>query len=326
MPTEPRLAEPRLAGPLALLAAFGCGALIAVQSRMNGRLSESVGSFPAAWVSFGSGLLVLSLLLVLPRQRARVARVGSALRDGRLAPWQVLGGVGGGLLVGTQTYAVPIVGVAAFLIATIGGQTVSALLVDRFGLGPAAAQALSPARVVAAALAVVGVAVAATSADDGSAVVLLPVLLAFLVGMAVAVQQAFNGRVTTVTRDATATAWVNFVAGTSTLLLIGAVPVWRAGLPTDWSAPGWAWWGGMCGVVFIALAAWAVQHTGVLLFGLVTVTSQLATALVLDLANPATRDQVGLQMFVGVGITVVAAAGAGLASRRARLRSLQWAP
>lgn len=322
MPTESRYA-----GRLALLAAFVCGALIAVQSRMNGTLAESVGSFPAAWYSFGSGLLVLTLLFVTPRQRSRVGRVLTAVRTGRLAWWQVLGGVAGGLLVGTQTYAVPVLGVAAFLVATIGGQTVSALLVDRLGLGPAQAQALSLARVLAAALAVVGVAVASASTDDSvTAAALLPVVLAFLVGMGVAVQQAVNGQVSTVTRDSWATAWVNFAAGSTTLLLIGAVPVWRSGWPTDWAVPAWAWWGGLCGVGFIALAAWAVQHTGVLLFGLVTITSQMALALVLDLAHPATRDQVDAQMLAGVVITVVAAAGAGLSARRARLRSLQLAP
>ncbi len=324
MPTDTRFA-----GRLALLAAFGCGGLIALQSRMNGTLAESVGSFPAAWYSFGSGLLVLTLLFVTPRHRSRVGRVVTALRSGRLAWWQVLGGVAGGLLVGTQTYAVPVLGVAAFLVATIGGQTVSALLVDRLGLGPAPAQALSVARVMAAALAVIGVAVASASTSTGGSatgVAVLPVVLAFLVGMGVAVQQAVNGQVSTVTRDSWATAWVNFTAGSTTLLLVGAVPVWRSGWPTDWAVPGWAWWGGLCGVAFIALAAWAVQHTGVLLFGLVTITSQMALALVLDLAHPDTREQVDVQMLLGVVITVVAAGGAGLSARRARLRSLELAP
>jgi transporter family-2 protein len=313
LPTE---ARPRDL-PLALLAAFACGALVATQSRINGRLSEAVGSFPAAWFSFGSGLMLLTLCWVLPRYREHLARVPRALREGRLAWWQVLGGVGGGLLVGTQTYAVPLVGVAAFLIATIGGQTVSALLVDRWGLGSAPAQLLSPTRLAAAALAVAGVAIAATAGSDGARFLALPVALAFLVGMGAAVQQAVNGRVTTVTRDPVATAWINFVVGTTALVLIGAVTVVRVGLPTSWAAPWWAWCGGLCGVGFIALAAWAVQHSGVLLFGLVTITSQMLLALLLDLAGPATRDLVGPQMLTGVGITIVAACWAAIAARRA---------
>nr|MDQ3358093.1 DMT family transporter [Actinomycetota bacterium] len=62
---------------------------MATQSRINGRLSEAVGSFPAAWFSFGSGLMLLTLCWVLPRYREHLARVPRALREGRLAWWQV---------------------------------------------------------------------------------------------------------------------------------------------------------------------------------------------------------------------------------------------
>ncbi|MGI8948966.1 MAG: DMT family transporter [Ornithinimicrobium sp.] len=306
---------------LALAAAFATGALLALQSRLNGRLAETVGGFPAAWVSFGSGLLILSVLLVRAEHRSRLGRVWVAVRSGRLRWWQVLGGVSGGLLVGTQTYAVPLVGVAAFLIATIGGQALSALLVDRQGLGPAPAVPLSGVRIAAAITAVAGVAIAATAGggSGGRATLgLVPVLLAFGVGMLLAVQQAFNGRVNTVTGAPTATAWLNFATGSATLVLVGTVPVALSGGPERWDAPAWAWWGGLCGVVFIALTAWAVQHLGVLLFGLVTITSQMATALVLDLGNPATRDQVGAQMLTGVAITVLAAGAAAAAAQSDR--------
>jgi len=312
-------ADPRPADlPLALLAAFCCGVLMAVQSRLNGRLSEIIGSFPAAWFSFGSGLLLLSFVCLLPRYRQRLARVPEALRQRRIAPWQLLGGVGGGLLVGTQTFAVPLVGVATFLIAIIGGQTVSALLVDRYGLGSAPPQSVSLLRAAAATLAVLGVAVAVTSAANGIAFLWLPVLLAFLVGMGTAVQQAINGRVNTVTGEPIATAWINFLTGTTLLLLIGIIPVLKTGLPQSWVAPWWTWWGGLCGVTFIALAAWAVQHSGVLLFGLVTVTSQMVTALLLDFSLESTRERVNVQMVSGVAITVVAACWAGYAAHRAR--------
>lgn len=318
---------------LAFGAALASGALLAVQSRLNGRLAETVGGFPAAWVSFGSGLLVLTLLLARTEHRARLRGVAAAVRSGGLRWWHVLGGVSGGLLVATQTYSVPLVGVAAFLIATIGGQALSALLIDRHGLGPAAPQPLSLTRIAAALTAVAGVAIAATAgvgaAGAGGTLRLLPVLLSFGVGMLLAVQQAFNGRVNTVTRAPTATAWLNFATGSLTLVLIGIVPVLLTGGPDHWDAPAWAWWGGLCGVVFIALTAWAVQHLGVLLFGLVTITSQMATALVLDWGNPATRDQVGAQVLIGVAITVLAAGAAAVSAqsdRRSARRSAVPAP
>lgn len=304
---------------LALLAAFSCGALLAVQSRIHGILAGAIGAFQTAWWSFGSGCLVLCLFLVWPRYRDHVARIPDAIRSGGLRWWQLLGGVCGGLLVAVQAYAVPLVGVAAFLIAIVGGQVVSALLVDRWGLGPAGAKALSPARVIAAFVAAAGVAVAATAGTNGGATFgILPVALAFVIGLGSAVQQAFNGQVGVASRAPLVTAHLNFATGLLTLLIVGAVVVLRGGWPDPSGQPWWVWIGGILGIGYIALAAWAVRHIGILLFGLVTITSQMSIALILDLAVAETRHLIGPQLLIGIGLTVLAACGAALAANRER--------
>jgi len=315
LPTETR---PRSrAFELALAAALACGVILAVQSRVNGELGLHVGAMPAAWISFGSGLLLLALLWASARFRAAFGRVRRAVRERRLLPWQLCGGVAGGLLVATQTYAVPLVGVATFLIAIVGGQMVSALVVDRLGLGPAPPERITAARVAASLLAVVGV-LTAVGPELTSGLAWLPILLAFLVGMSTAVQQATNALITATGGDSAVTAFINFAMGMAVLVLIGAWTVLPGGVPDLSTAPWWAWVGGPMGGVFIILAAWAVVHSGVLLFGLVTVTSQLGTGVVLDLIEPSTRDQVGAQMLLGVALTVVAALGAAMARARAR--------
>ncbi len=307
------------------------GTVVAVQSRVNGRLAEAIGHFSAAGVSFFTGLALLSLLLLSVRFRAHVARVPAAIGSRRLPWWHVLGGVGGGLLVSTQTYAVPLVGVAAFLVAVIAGQGISALVVDRQGWGPAPATALSWPRLVAAALTVAGVAIATAasgSTPGGPAGMgdLLPVGIAFLVGLLGSVQYALNGRVTTVSADPFATALINFAVGTCTVVAVGGMAMLTglASLPRDWDAPWWAWLGGACGVVFIAGAAWAVQHTGVLVFGLVAVSSQLGGGLALDLFNPAMSERIGAQFVLGLSVAVVGAVGAGLSARSQR--AVQFGP
>lgn len=272
---------------------------------------------PAAWFSFGSGLLALSLLWFSAGFRAAFARVWRAVRERRLLPWQLCGGVAGGLLVATQTYAVPLVGVATFLVAIVGGQMVSALVVDQLGLGPSAPERITLGRVAASILAVLGV-LTAVGQGLGSGLAWLPVLLAFLVGMSTAVQQATNALITATGSDSSVTAFINFATGTAVLVLIGCWSVLPAGVPDASTVPWWAWWGGPLGGIFIVLAAWAVMHSGVLLFGLVTVTSQLGTGVVLDLIEPSTRDQVGAQMLLGVALTMTAAAGAAVARARAR--------
>lgn len=295
----------------ALVAALVAGAILAGQARVNGTLAMSVGTFPAAWASFGTGLALLSLGWLVPGFRRGAARVRQAVRTGRLPRWQLLGGMAGGLLVATQAYAVPSVGVAAFLVAVVGGQLSSALLVDHAGIGPTGRHPLTVRRLVASAVAVAGVVVTvAATGRPGEAVRLAPVLAAFAVGALVALQQGTNGQVTVAAGSPVPTAWLNFVTGSLTVALLGTVAVLLAGSTgaPGGAAPWWAWSGGVLGVVFIALVAWAVLHAGVLAIGLATITGQLAAALVIDLLVPTTRDRVSGQAVVGVAITVIAAA------------------
>ena len=314
------------AGVVAVLS----GSMVALQSRVNGQLAAQVGSFPAAGFSFLSGLALLSVLLLSKRFRGRLAGVSAAVRGGGLRWFHVLGGIGGALLVSTQTYAVPLVGVAGFLVAVVGGQVVSSLMVDRQGWGPAPALALSPLRVLAAAIAVAGVALTATAGGDPAAgtaggslaQTALPVAVAFAVGLVGSLQYAFNGRVTVAAGTPTVTAWVNFTVGTVTVVLIGSLAA-AAGVvasPGSVQGPWWEWTGGLCGVLFITGAAWAVQHTGVLVFGLLAVTSQVGVGVALDLTNPAVSGLIGPQVVVGISLAVSGSALAGFAAARSARR------
>lgn len=308
---------------LAIVAALVTGVLLSVQSRANGELSGYLhAAIEAALVSFGSGLVICTLItLCSPRTRAGLRRVRAALRDGALRWPFLLGGVCGALFVGTQTSAVPQIGVAVFTVVSVGGQTLSALLVDKVGLGPGGRSPITALRVAAAAVAVIGVGVAATAGDDHLAFAAAPLLLTLAVGVLQAVQQATNGRVNAAAGYPMATTWLNFVLGTLTLLVLAAVEVWlgRTRLHPLVAAPFWVWIGGICGVGFIALAAWAVHHVGVLIFGLVGLASQLVTALVLDLLSPAARGDVGAQLMLGMAVTLIAS-GAAAWSRRPSAR------
>lgn len=83
--------------------------------------------------------------------------------------------------------------------------------------------------------------------------------------------------------------------------------------------PWWAWTGGALGIVFIVLSAWAVQHLPVLVFVLVTVTTQLLLGVVLDALAPGGAALWGTQLLLGVGIALLASGWAAVAQRRARL-------
>lgn len=290
---------------------------------MNGTLSNALGApVEAAVWSFGSGWLLLALgLLVLPRARAGLRGVAAAVRSGHLQWWELLGGLLGGFFVAVQTFVVPLAGVAMFTIAQVGGQTSNALLVDRLGLGHAGRRPVTSGRVVAALATFVGVAIASSSRGgaSGSAPV-LAIVLAVLAGAGMAVQQAINGKVNTHSVDPWATTFVNFSWGTAALLCWGGIQLatGRAHLPTAQALASVPWWsllGGVIGCAYIAAMAVVVRRLGVLLMALLTLTGQLVGAVVLDLAAPG--GGVTARLLLGVAITLVAAAGAGIASQRA---------
>ena len=312
-------------GVLVLLASAVGGVLLSVQGRMNGELATVTGApVEAAMWSFGTGLAVLTvLILTVPSVRAGLGRIRQALRGGSLRWWQTVGGLSGGLFVATQSYAVPVVGVALFTVAVVAAQAGNALVVDRFGVGPGGAIPVHRARFLSAALAVVGVAVAVSPRLGSGRLALLPVILALGVGVLMSVQFAINGRVNVASGQPLSTAWVNFMMGSFMLLAVagmrGLAGAFHPSIPH--AVPWWAWWGGLCGIGVVSIAAWAVRHLGVVVYGLAVLTGQLSAAVVLDLATPATRGDVTPAVLLGVIVTFVAAGLAGWFARRDRVAS-----
>jgi len=113
------------------------------------------------------------------------------------------------------------------------------------------------------------------------------------------------------------------LVGTATVATLASFVALGGSLtvPATWQAPWWAWLGGACGVVVIAGAAWAVQHTGVLVFGLIAVTSQISVGLGLDVANPVSPTLINAHFLLGVAMTLSGAVLAGFATRQTRRRS-----
>ncbi|WP_168583347.1 DMT family transporter [Gephyromycinifex aptenodytis] len=327
MRTEPRTAK--AAAALSVAAAFGVGVASSIQARANGTLSTAFGSaLDAALWSFISGWTLLTIGLLWRRSRTGLVSAYGAYRAHHLQWWQFLGGLGGGLFVATQTWVVPQVGVALFTISLVGGQTANALLVDKIGLGPGGRSAVTPARVLAALGTFIGVTVAVLARGQGNAAPpVLPVLLAVVAGAGLAVQAAVNGRVNRHSGSVMATAWINFTWGlvfvgswAATQLVGGALQ-----LPLTWQAPWWAFFGGVLGILFVAVSAVVVHTLGVLLTTLFTLAGQLMSAVVLDALTPGGAHHVSAQLVLGVIITLVSAASAGIAAQRAKRRLAETA-
>ena len=295
-----------------LVASVIAGVLTAVQARINGQLAVEVGNgLEAAVYSFGSGLVVMTVIvLAVPSIRAGVGRVPQAIRAGELKWWQALGGVLGGFFVGVQTAVVPLLGVAVFTVAIVAGQSTNSLVVDRIGLGPAGVQRITPTRIVSAALAVAAVTVAVShrlGAPDFSVVALTA---AFVAGLAIAVQQAINGRTSRAAQNPMSATFLNFLFGTLALGTAFGIMWGLAGHEPN-ALPAGPWWlylGGVIGIVFIAVASWAVPQIGVLMFAVVTIAGQLSGALLLDVIAPTSGTQLAPTLVIGVLLAFVAVA------------------
>jgi transporter family-2 protein len=333
-PASPSPAIPSAATParlaLALTAAFAAGGLVALQSRINGELSQRLGDgFLAAFISFGSGFVLLAFALVFwsPGRRG-IVRVATALREGSIPWWLVLGGAGGAFFVLGQGLTIGLLGVALFTVAVVGGQTVSSLLLDHRGLARMPATPATPRRIVGAALAIVAVLIAVSDrlrVDSPLLVLLIPIAAGLLVGW----QQAVNGQVRTVAQSALTATFGNFLVGTTLLgvaLLLHLLVAWwptladpsAAGeaIAHEWPAEWWLYTGGAIGCVFIAAQAVIVRSTGVLLMGLALLAGQLAASVLLDLFAPVPGTGIHPVTIVGTAVLFVAVLIAASPRRR----------
>lgn len=316
----PAVTAGRRAGGVVL--ALIAGVALAVQSRINGELSVRLDDpIGAATISFGSGLIVLSILVpLLPFGRAGLRHLRDALRERRIRPWQCIGGMCGGFLVATQGLTVPTLGVAVFIVALVAGQSSSSLLVDRAGAGPAGPQPVTPPRLAGAVLTVIAVLIAVGD-RIGHPSALVLAILPLVAGLGIAWQQAVNGHVRVVSGSAMVAGLLNFFMGTAVLLLALAVSVALRGFPHHFPAgPWWLYAGGTLGIVFIAVGAAVVRYTGVLLLGLGMIAGQVTGALLVDEIVPGAAGRPGWNTLLGAALTIVAVGVAVLPARRTHRR------
>ncbi|WP_240739834.1 DMT family transporter [Leucobacter triazinivorans] len=304
----------RLRVPLALVGSALAGVLVALQTRVNGGLSQQLGNgYVTAAVSFGSGLALLCVAMLLSRRGRRgFGRLRVELRSGHLPRWAVLGGAGGAMFVLGQGLVAPLTGVALFTVGIVAGQVLGGLVFDRVGLGPGGRIDPSPARIVGTLLAVAAVAIA-VGVDAGPFVWL--VVFPMIVGVGVAAQSMVNGLVRAAAQSALTSTFVNFVVGTALLGIMAVVSVSVSGWPQNWPSAPYFYIGGVVGTVFIAMAAALVRTAGVLLLSMSNVAGQLIAAVAFEAGVPLT-DGLTQGMIAGAAVALLAVAVAALPGGR----------
>lgn len=240
-----------------LLFAMLVGAIVPVQTAINTRLRQSVGSpIGATFVSFIIAVVVASII-AWGVSGALVPDLSTAAAQ----PWWAwLGGFMGVMFIAGNIVLFPKLGPVQTVILPILGQVIMGLLIDQFGLFQSAQVAVGLWRLLGALIVVGGIAmvleIGRTRTIQGTAEgAALWALRAFgvVMGMGSATQTAVNGHLGRVLGSSLQASQISLVVGLALLAVMSAVlsgP--RRALATG-IAPGpwWMWLGGMLGAFFV---------------------------------------------------------------------------
>jgi transporter family-2 protein len=279
----------------------------------------------AALISFGSGLIIISLISIFtPSIRRGMKNLKVAVRSKEIPVWTLFAGMLGGSFVAVQTQIVPIIGVAIYSVASIAGQTAASLIVDRIGLTGGGKKEITFRRVAAAGVTVLAVLVSVLDRVEAQNLSLYAVIFGCFAGAIVGVQRALNGQINESTRQSFATSWLNFIMGTTFLVIFLTIGVLinRTEIVALPSGPWWMYTGGVIGVIYIAFTSTIVQHLGVLTFTLISVGGQLVGSLLIDLYSPTKGVQVSAYLVTGILMTYlgVVVGGVGNSQKRRLLK------
>jgi transporter family-2 protein len=123
-----------------------------MQAPINSKLGKTIGTFPAASVSFAIGLTVLVAIALL---------FGGGFGDigevGHLSWYYLLGGILGAAYVTTVLLTVRTLGAGGVTAATIAGQLTMSVILDRLGILGLAKHGFTTQRLAGIALLAAGV-------------------------------------------------------------------------------------------------------------------------------------------------------------------------
>ena len=103
------------------------GVAMAAQAQLMGHLDRSVGTIESVFLTYGSGAVVIGLIMLAMR--------GGNLGEWHIAPWYAYSaGLLGLVIVGCIGYATPRLGLAVTLTIAVATQFTMAAIVHHFGL------------------------------------------------------------------------------------------------------------------------------------------------------------------------------------------------
>ncbi|MDR7242278.1 DMT family transporter [Priestia megaterium] len=102
------------------------GLTLSAQSSINGTLSKKTGTFETAFLTFATGAMILTIVVVFFGQ-------GNILSVFAVPKWQLTCALFGASYLFLTVLAVPKIGVTAANISTVIGQLFASMIIDHFG-------------------------------------------------------------------------------------------------------------------------------------------------------------------------------------------------
>ena len=134
---------------LIVIAVIG-GIAIALQAQLMGLLDKGIGTIEGVFLTYGSGGLLIAVIMLLQR--------GGNLGAWQGVPWYAFStGILGLIIVGAIGYSAPRLGLVATFTIIVASQFIVGALLDHFGLLGAAARPLEMSRLLGMAVLLVGI-------------------------------------------------------------------------------------------------------------------------------------------------------------------------
>jgi transporter family-2 protein len=135
---------------LIILIGLAGGVAVGLQSPLASMISQRLGLFESVFiVHIGGALIALIPLLIFG---------GGKLAEWRSLPWYVLfAGVFGLIVIGSISFMIPRIGIAAAITTIVAGQLLVGTILDHYGLLGSAGRPMDVSRIIGLAVVMAGV-------------------------------------------------------------------------------------------------------------------------------------------------------------------------
>lgn len=298
------------------------GLLLPIQTCLNSRLRESVGSpFLSSLISFIGGTVFLFIVTLCVNGSVLFPLSAFAQNPA----WLWLGGLFGVIGLTTNIFIFPKIGGVQTAILPITGQIIMGLIIDTFGLFYSAQQTLNITRLLGILLVIAGVVGAvvlgqkrshknlpsdSSPSDEQDAGLWGWRALALGTGFLMAAQSAINGHLGVVLGSSAKSAFVSFTVGTIVLALIACVLKLKIRIRVPQGKtknPWWMYFGGVLGALFVAGNALLVPVLGTGLTIMAALTGMITGSLMVDKFGllQAPQRAVTLTQVLSLGVMVI---------------------